>query len=105
MEAGESVYRLVPPPAEAAVKPPLHRSKHPGAVSPKAVPCSSLGVKTVRAAATMGPGSGALLVSPDRFLRAHEREPVLPPRESAPLPGSRPVATQLGRSVCTQYHR
>lgn len=78
---GESVYRLVPPPVEAPTKPPLYRSKHPGAVSPGTVPCSALGAKTVRAAATMGPGSGELLVDPGRFLLAHEKEPVLPQRE------------------------
>lgn len=89
------MYSLIPPPAEAAAKPPRYHSKHPGAVSPTAVPCSNLGAKQVRAAATMGPGSGAVLVSPTRFLLAHEKEPVLPEREwggFACVPGAKLIS-------------
>ena len=77
----ESVYRLVPVETEQPPKPPLYRSIHPGAVSPKQVPCSNLGIKNVRAAATMGPGSGEVFVSPNKFLLSHEKEPVLPKRK------------------------
>jgi hypothetical protein len=82
---GESIYRLVPVETEPAPQPPLYRSKYPGAVSPKTVPCSQLGVRNIRAAATMGPGSGQVPVSPSRFLLAHEKEPVLPARKLQPL--------------------
>lgn len=78
----ESIYRLVPVQQEPAPKPALYKSKHSGNVSPAAVPCSSLGVKKVRMAATMGPGSGQEVVSPTKFLHAHEKEPRLPERES-----------------------
>lgn len=53
----------------------------PGKVDPKQVPSSLLGVKQVRATATMGPGSGGVLVDPSHFLLKHEGEPELPPRE------------------------
>ena len=78
MDEGESIFRLVPVVREETPKPPLYRSKHPGAVSPKTVPCSNLGVRNIKPAATMGPGSGQLVVSPTRFLLAHEKSPVLP---------------------------
>lgn len=58
-----------------------YQPQHSGPLNPRSVPCSELGVRNIRAAGTMGPGSGEALVSPDRFLRAHEREPALPLRE------------------------
>ena len=79
-----------PPMSEAAApKPqaaaaPSSRSRHVGVLDPRAVPCSLLGVKKVLSAATMGPASGEELVSPSKWLRAHEREPQLPQRESYP---------------------
>lgn len=54
-----------------------YRSKDPGPV-----PCSLLGVKQIRDKGTMGPGSGEELVNPSKWLKAHEREPQLPQRES-----------------------
>ena len=83
-----------PPMSEAAVPQPqaagapASRSRHGGALDPRAVPCSLLGVKKVRSAATMGPASGEELVSPSKWLRAHEREPQLPQRESRRLLGA-----------------
>lgn len=46
------------------------------------VPCSMLGVKEVHPARTMGPPSGAVLVSPSQRLKPHAMEPVLPQRAS-----------------------
>lgn len=54
-----------------------------GAVDPRTVPCSLLGDKTIRARGTMGPGSGEELVSSSKWLKAHEKEQQLPPREWA----------------------
>eukprot|EP00887_Chlorella_sp_A99_P005952 scaffold29.g5952.t1 len=66
---------------------PRYKSKFPGNVAPKDVPCSLLGVKKVRAAATMGPGAGDIVVDPKQFLHKHEKEPVLPPpAKPAPKP-------------------
>lgn len=45
------------------------------------MPCSMLGVKDIHGARTMGPPSGAELVSPTKRLAPHEKEPRLPPRE------------------------
>ena len=45
------------------------------------MPYSELGVKQVRAAATFGPGSGEVAVDPSHFIKAHEKEMVLPPRK------------------------
>ena len=75
-------------PQPQAAGAPASRSRHGGALDPRAVPCSLLGVKKVRSAATMGPASGEELVSPSKWLRAHEREPQLPQRESRRLLGA-----------------
>lgn len=77
----EDVYRLVVKPQPPAPKPPMYRSQHPGAVDPRRVPCSALGIKDIRSKATMGTGSGEELVSTSKWLKAHEKEPQLPQRE------------------------
>ena len=71
-----------PAPAAAAKPALLYRSSHPGRVNPRRVPCSELGVREHRAKATMGPCSGEEMVSAAKWLRAHEKEPQLPQRET-----------------------
>jgi len=65
------------PPRSPAAKP----ARHSGPLDPRAVPCSMLGVKDIHGARTMGPPSGAELVSPTKRMAPHEKEPRLPPRE------------------------
>lgn len=66
------------PPARS---PDARPARHAGPLDPRAVPCSMLGVKEIHSARTMGPPSGAELVSPAKRLAPHEREPRLPLRE------------------------
>lgn len=68
-----------PPRSPAAAKP----ARHAGPLDPRAVPCSMLGVKDIHGARTMGPPSGAELVSPSKRLAPHEKEQRLPQRESS----------------------
>lgn len=69
-----------PSPQRQASRPPPP-GRRAGPLDPRAVPCSSLGIKEVHAMRSMGPPSGAELVSTAKFLHKHEKEPRLPPRE------------------------
>ena len=100
----EDVRGLVPRPQSPVEKPPLYRSKHPGVVEPSAVPCSLTGTKQIASRATMGPGSGEEAISPAKWLKAHEKEPQLPPRECRSCRlvsalGVRPLVHESGNTV------
>lgn len=84
-----------PPRSPAAAKP----ARHAGPLDARAVPCSMLGVKDIHGARTMGPPSGAELVSPSKRLAPHEKEPRLPPRESSGSKGAAALRRQL-RCAC-----
>lgn len=85
MNTGESIYNLIPHPIIVPPKPPMHVSKHPGAVDPHDF---ELGVNGKRGKATFGHADGTLKPQPTGFLKKHSGEPVLP----APGPPSKTKA-------------
>lgn len=89
---------LAPPPAAAR----RNLARHSGPLDPRVVPCSVLGIKEIHAARTMGPPSGAELVSPSKWLRPHEKEPRLPQRASPGAGLLLPPAVVLPRPAPTR---
>lgn len=73
--AEESIYNLIPQPQFIPEKPALYRSQTDGKVQAGQF---ELGVKTKKEHATFGRPNGTTMHTPTTFIRAHEKEPVLP---------------------------
>ena len=101
----ESIYGLIPRPQPAVIKPARYRSKvssvqlrleaarkqqllttaassvqHPGVIDARQF---NMGVKSSRLHATFGLPGGQLAEPPAKFLKSHQKEPLLPTREPA----------------------
>ena len=99
----ESIYSLIPRPQPAVIKPARYRSKvsaeqsqldeaslqqlvtiflfsvqHPGGIDARQF---NMGVKSSRLHATFGLPGGQLAEPPAKFLKSHQKEPLLPARE------------------------
>ncbi|KAK9833744.1 hypothetical protein WJX74_004757 [Apatococcus lobatus] len=71
----ESIYSLIPRPQPAVIKPGRYRSKHPGTINARQF---VMGVKQAREHATFGLPGGQLAEPPAKFLKSHQKEPLLP---------------------------
>lgn len=79
----ESIYNLIPRQEDVPQRPPRHISKHSHKVHPSELP---FGQSKLQGHATFGTPNGTNAQPTTQYLRAHEKEPVLPEPTAPTMP-------------------